>query len=367
MRPVFIVGWALAVAMLGMSIVSCGEVVTSDTTTTTAVTTTTTTTTPAGSTTSTTTSPTTTSGGATTTTTSASTTTTQPSYWSSVNSGTSNTLMGGFFLSGGVYGWLVGDNSTILATINGGQSWLDYGNDAGITLTGVCFHNSREGTVVGASGYIGITSDGGDSWTNKTQPGISNYFNSVAVDDDSTEIIVGNGGKILVSTDGGVNWADRSISGGDYKSVKWDGGNFSIVGSGETVLFGTADASGVYFTRRVYEQTDQPLVAVAAHPGVGGTSIIIGTNEAWTTFDGWATVVASGEFFWMNAAGVAFPGNGKAWVVGGTGKIAGWNGSGWVTEESGTTSALYGVIFPSTQEGWAFGYQGKLLKYSLTN
>ena len=61
-------------------------------------------------------------------------------------------------------GWVVGDSGTILTTSNGGANWLQQVSGTVNQLYGVTFVSSTQGWVVGNGGTILATNDGGLTW-----------------------------------------------------------------------------------------------------------------------------------------------------------------------------------------------------------
>ena len=69
------------------------------------------------------------------------------------------------FLEDGRRGWAVGEDGTILATADGGQSWQRQASGTSTWLRAVQFlEDGRRGWAVGEDGTILATADGGQSW-----------------------------------------------------------------------------------------------------------------------------------------------------------------------------------------------------------
>jgi photosystem II stability/assembly factor-like uncharacterized protein len=127
-------------------------------------------------------------------------------------------------------GWVVGNGGTILKSTNGGRHW-----DKGVreprwqrekrktnaprtlpNLLNVMFSNRTEGVIVGTSGTILRTTDGGEGWDQVNPPrlpsGGEDNNDLVKVefvderDDESYWWIVGRSGDILCTYDGGESW-----------------------------------------------------------------------------------------------------------------------------------------------------------------
>jgi photosystem II stability/assembly factor-like uncharacterized protein len=103
-------------------------------------------------------------------------------------------------------------HSLILATNNGGASWIERPNDFTDWLTAVSFPNP---TVAYAVGYhplvhaglarIVRSVDGGVTWSEQSLPVFGGYLNSVSFSDERTGVALGDG-VILRTTDGGITW-----------------------------------------------------------------------------------------------------------------------------------------------------------------
>ena len=72
------------------------------------------------------------------------------------------------FLEDETHGWAVGDSGTILATKNGGQSWLPQPSEAMSDLNSITFlSDGLHGWVAGKNGTILATTDGGSNWLSR--------------------------------------------------------------------------------------------------------------------------------------------------------------------------------------------------------
>ena len=77
----------------------------------------------------------------------------------------------------------------------------------GGTFNDIHFINNQEGWVVGNSGIIGYTIDGGANWNTQTNPDTQDRsLYGVFFLDANNGWAVSNGGLILHTTNGGTNW-----------------------------------------------------------------------------------------------------------------------------------------------------------------
>ena len=109
-------------------------------------------------------------------------------------------------------GWVVGGISgfqTVSRTTDGGQTWEYSGQQGGSSLREVQMLNSQVGWFVGSVNlppYIACTVDGGDTWIEQ-DPVPENFgFESISIIDESLGWVVGSSGAIYKTTNGGTAW-----------------------------------------------------------------------------------------------------------------------------------------------------------------
>lgn len=107
-------------------------------------------------------------------------------------------------------GWVAG-SCGIYFTSNGGLNWTLQTAGNGKTLNDIFFHNRMTGWAVGDEMTILSTVDGGANWTVDTltsvvpgNPLLAVYFR------DATNGWIGGGEKLHFTTDGGLNWTQGS-------------------------------------------------------------------------------------------------------------------------------------------------------------
>lgn len=87
--------------------------------------------------------------------------------WLSLQTGQEDILEDIFMLNGNI-GWAVGENGIILHTKDGGKRWDKQESGTEETLRSVCFADENVGWAVGGElgvGVVIVTTDGGQSWT----------------------------------------------------------------------------------------------------------------------------------------------------------------------------------------------------------
>jgi photosystem II stability/assembly factor-like uncharacterized protein len=108
---------------------------------------------------------------------------------------TSNNLNGLTFINGNI-GFAVGDNSTVVRTEDGGNSWQLMRSTSYGKLNDVHFTSPSHGVIIGVNGLFYATSDSGRNWWQYSMPSMEN-LNSICSIDGQKRIIVGDGGTIL--------------------------------------------------------------------------------------------------------------------------------------------------------------------------
>jgi photosystem II stability/assembly factor-like uncharacterized protein len=153
------------------------------------------------------------------------------------------------------HGYIAGEFATVLATDDGGATWVKRTLPTEKTIFGIAFASPLEGWAVGIDGLVLHTTDGGRAWTvqhGNPEPATIDElaFNdalknpgmyAVAVVGDRG-IVVGDTGTLLVSGDGGRSWARRVLPERERYSWLRD---VSLVAGGAGVVVGAKGISGV--------------------------------------------------------------------------------------------------------------------------
>jgi len=109
-------------------------------------------------------------------------------------------------------GYVVGNNGTILKTINGGASWIHQKSNTNLNLTSVHMTSENTGFIVGGNKYsddslsiILKTTNGGVGWNIVNQDSLGAY-SSVYCASTDTIFVAGKNGRIIKSVNSGINW-----------------------------------------------------------------------------------------------------------------------------------------------------------------
>jgi photosystem II stability/assembly factor-like uncharacterized protein len=227
-------------------------------------------------------------------------------------------------------GWVVGASGTIRKTTDGGLTWQAQSSGTTFELDDVHFVNSQTGWAVGASisssnpqAPILKTIDGGTTWISQSTPAAHRLW-SVHFVNDQTGWAVGIDkdlkDMIIKTTDGGATWNVMK----------------SETSSNETY-------HAVYF---VDAQTGWVVGWNSGSP-----TVILKTTDGGTTWNLQTATTNAG----LNA--VQFLDTQTGWAVGASGTVLRTTDGGttWTKQTSGTTNTLESVCFIDAQRGWAVG------------
>ncbi|MBN2031528.1 T9SS type A sorting domain-containing protein [bacterium] len=220
----------------------------------------------------------------------------------------------------------------IIATTDGGETWLDQPSGMDGILNDVFFHDSQNGWAVGGDwSYATLlrTSDGGDTWI--PQSGMPTYsgdalmLQSVYFIDYNTGWIAGGDDLTMKTINGGVTWQPIDWSWVEYRtnphSVFFADENHGWV-VGQYVLY-TSDG-GIHWDNQMHIPGGLILYYQSVFAADADNAFIVGPgSKIYQTHDG---------------------------------------GENWVKKISGPTEDLYDLFFVNSQTGWAVGEDYVLMK-----
>ena len=133
--------------------------------------------------------------------------------WKVVKESTWQASFSDVFFVDDLNGWIVGSNSTILNTVDGGKTWNQQPNQMFPFVNEfrkVRFINPKIGWIVGENGMVLKTIDGGEEWTKlKTDTHVA--LLGVSFVDELHGWACGDGGFLMHTNDGGVSWTEQPI------------------------------------------------------------------------------------------------------------------------------------------------------------
>jgi len=293
--------------------------------------------------------------------------------WQVVSLPVESTLLDVGFTGDSQHGWLVGKAATLLETTDGGDTWQERSlnlDGENYNLTSVSF-SGDEGWIVGQPAVLLHTTDAGKTWKqvplSDQLPGQPNTI--TAMGKRSAEMTT-DIGAIYRTEDGGMNWkamvqealgVTRNLSrssDGKYVAVSARGNFYSTWEPGQEAWVQHNRTSSRKLQNMGYG-ADGRLWLLAR----GGTMQFSEPNsvEAW----GEAT---NPEFStsW-GLLDLAYRTPEEIWVAGGSGNliVSTDGGKTWQKDRAieNTPSNLYKIVFLSPDRGFILGQGGTLLKY----
>ncbi len=213
--------------------------------------------------------------------------------------------------------------SSVIVSTDAGVNWSERG-PSGVTvnLNGIYAADSSTGYVVGDSGTILKTTNGGVTWTAQTSGTTANLHAIAAV--DSNTLRASGVGVILQTTNGGTTWS--SIATSDVRSLRYSAVSFPALSVGS--IFGTGNTifrfAAAYTTPGVVESTNTNTT---------GTNVSSATLTATSTLNSQTITYAL-----SNDGGTTFGTvtSGTAYTFGTTGSDLRWRATLSTTDTSAT-------------------------------
>jgi len=137
--------------------------------------------------------------------------------WERVPAQTTQNLSSVCFVDS-LYGWVVGDSGTILHTTNGGNTWTQQDSPVENDIVYVFFLNRSQGwasafnfTEPPFGTLLLQTIDGGSSWTATTYPDENIFITCILYFDSLTGWMGGKPHALVKTIDGGTSWTQAAI------------------------------------------------------------------------------------------------------------------------------------------------------------
>ncbi len=163
-------------------------------------------------------------------------------------------MLTGVSFASATHGWAVGHDGVILATTDGGNTWMRQKADADLetVFLDVYFSSPEYGLAVGAYGKCLLTLDGGKNWLPAAPIPDEVHINQITPTATDTLYLAGEAGTLLTSADARKPWRKCEVSyeGSFFGVVPLDSGLLLAYGLRGNV-FVSANAGATWTSRPV--------------------------------------------------------------------------------------------------------------------
>ena len=257
-------------------------------------------------------------------------------------------------------GYVAGEGGIILKTVDGGTNWTSLSSGTSNSLYSIYFPGANVGYAVGSGGTILKTSDNGTNW-NAQVSGTTKQLNSVYFTDTATGYAAGVAGTILKTNTGGTDWAAvNAATASTFNSVYFTDANIGYVAGESGTILKTING-GTDWTA-LDPGTTNPLHSIrfindTIGFAVGDSGTILKTTNGGTT---WSTHNVPVSFFLTS---VYFTDADTGYAAGANGSILKTTNGGttWMVQNSGTSQNLTSIYFSALNAGYAVGDSGTII------
>jgi len=280
---------------------------------------------------------------------------------------------------------IVGQSGTILKTTDGGTNWTIKNSGTNLPLLAVHFADPINGWAVGEDRIILKSSNGGNSWMQQFSTELSTFAEDVYFVNADTGLAAGILGfnNMLRTFDGGQTWTGVSLGVAWVKQVHfvdarhgWAVGitasfiSISVFGdiiiqNPRSTIWRTIDGGATWSVMLSGPVRNTPEWLRGVFFTDLNTGWIVGDNNViLKTTDGGVTWNPQSSGTSNNLWSVDFVDASTGWIVGSSGRIlkTANGGTTWTAQSSGTSRDLQAVSFANILVGWAVGSNGIILK-----
>lgn len=303
-------------------------------------------------------------------------------YWRILDRPTTRNLSELYFLDS-LRGWVVGDSGTILKTTNGGQSWIPQNSNTLFKMFDIFMLDENYGWALAHNYEWGDTTygttmlrtvNGGDNWSTRIYR--DEFFTTLVFFDSLSGLMAGAFGTIMRTTDGGQIWLHTTVD----SSAVWGYPILQVRFFSRT--YGLGVGGWIDINGGVWKTTNGGLhwtsMAVSPEPihdiHFIDSSNIIGVGGDFDFGSGMVRSTDAGETWtytflgiWGEARTLAFRTPAEAWVplgFAGTYMYTLDTGQTWTDVYTPDSTAILDAVFVDSLTGYMVGERGTILKYS---
>lgn len=305
--------------------------------------------------------------------------------WIQVQTPTTRNLQRVYFIDS-VKGWIVGDSGTIVRTTNGGKSWAVQNSAITTPITEIFMLNERLGWALSITPWTEpnvwygttmlTTTDGGEEWSSVQFDSL--VFYSIFFLDSLHGWMGGENGDLVETTDGGTTWvasnvppsfnADQPIHRLKFFSPSIGyavGGRAELIG----VIWKTTDGGRNWNTTGIQDEMLGVDISDSQHVVCVGGGPDDGAELAYTSDGGqhWQFKYLGFLRSYGQAKAISFRTAAEAWAplsFSGTCAMTLDSGRTWQLTTIRKGVNLSDVMFPDERHGWIAGASGTVLRYN---
>jgi photosystem II stability/assembly factor-like uncharacterized protein len=289
--------------------------------------------------------------------------------WAKLSSGSTTRVFLSVWFTSDDVGYVVGDSGTIMKTADGGQHWAALNSGTRNVLYSICFPTPDIGYACGASGTILKTVNAGQTWDTLHAGASTTVLNAIRFCNPRIGYAVGGAETIVRTTDGGSHWTlrPRVDPSRDLWAVSCLDSSTAFVFGDNGNIFKTANG-GVDWTN----SSIPGFWTSSVHFVTPRQGYLCASSTPWI----YKTTDGGGNWARVHDAGTGLGLNFSIWFTDtNTGYVSGSSrisrtidgGASWDSMATGISGvALYSLCFPSAQTGYAVGTSGTILKLTLS-
>lgn len=252
---------------------------------------------------------------------------------------------------GGGGGWLVGEQG-MMVNVHGDEPVGEYDLGATEQLNAIACRYAAEAWVVGNNGTLLYTIDGGLEWEAQTVPTSAN-LRTLATQDDGP-VFAGGDGTFLVTLNTGITWQDLGDGVTRYRSMS--------AAHGTSGVLALSDDGGLYrYDAGVLERRTTLPGARAVHQSSAGDIVMTAGSGIYRSINGGATFQPLSVDSSLIFEDIRVNGDGTAVAVGEHGVIANIDANGSVAIQYVGDKSLRTLHIHHDTTGYAAGDDGQVL------
>jgi photosystem II stability/assembly factor-like uncharacterized protein len=283
-------------------------------------------------------------------------------------------------------GWVVGDSGTIVRTTNGGRNWTVQNSGITTPITEIFMLNRRLGWALSITPWTGFdawygttmltTTDGGDEWSSVQFDSL--VFYSIFFLDSLYGWMGGDNGDLVETTDGGTTWVSANVPPSFNASqpihrLKFFSPSVGYAVGGRAELIGviwkTNDAGQHWSTTGIQDEMLGVDYSDSLHVVCVGGGPDDGAELTYTSDGGqhWQFHYLGFLRSYGQAKAISFRTAAEAWVplaFAGTCATTLDSGRTWQLTTIKKGVNLSDVMFTDKWHGWIAGASGTLLRYN---